>query len=187
MSKKVIVGLRITVPGLILLLLPLSLVLAGCGAKESPLSPGAAAFKTEVQDILGKLAPATAGPLTHNDAKAAKQAILAIFPNAGQDKPEFPFWLGAMSKDGILLAAVPPVQAVGADFIQYQLVQETLKNRRVNKMRLYAPDGTAIFMVVAPVMLQDNVVGLVGLRVTADQALKKWGITAQEFQQIDLN
>ncbi len=78
-----------------------------------------------------------------------------------------------MSKDGILLTALPPVQAIGADFIKYQLVQETLDNRRINKKRLYAPDGAPIYIVLAPAMVQDNLLGLLGLRVTTAQALKK--------------
>ena len=52
---------------------------------------------------------------------------------------------------------------------------------------LYAPNGAPVYFVLAPVMVQDNIVGLVGLRVTAVQALKKWGITEKEFQEMDLN
>jgi hypothetical protein len=185
MHKTVTPGLKIK--GACLALGLLLLFLAGCQAKEPPLSPRAAAFKKEVRAIIATLAPVLAGPLTQNDAKAAEQAILSLYPTAGQDKDDFPFRLGAMTKDGRLLATLPPVQAIGADFINYQLVQVTLDKRCINKMRLYAPDGASVYFVLAPVMVQDNLVGLVGLRLTAAQALKKWGITEQEFQAMDLN
>jgi hypothetical protein len=172
---------------LALLILPLALGLAGCRAQGPPLSPRAAAFKKDVRDIIARLTPALSGPLAHNDAKAVEQAILSLYPTAGQEKDDFPFRVGAMSKDGILLTALPPVQAIGADFIKYQLVQETLDNRRINKKQLYAPDGAPIYIVLAPAMVQDNLVGLLGLRLTAAQALQKWGITEQEFQAMDLN
>jgi hypothetical protein len=170
-----------------LLILPLALGLAGCQAQGPPLSPPAAAFKTEMRDIIARLTPALSGPLAHNDAKAAKQAILSLYPTAGQEKDDFPFKVGAVSKGGILLTVLPPSQAIGADFIKYELVQETLNNRRINKKRLYSPDGTPIYIVLAPVMVQDNLVGILGLRVTAAQTLKQWGLTEQEFQAMDLN
>jgi hypothetical protein len=185
MNKTVKHGLTIirACLALVILLLPL----AGCKGKEPPLSPRAAAFKREVQAIIAKLAPALAGPLTRNDGKAAEQAILSLYPTAGQEQDDFPFRLGAMSKDGILLATLPPLQAIGSDFINYQLVQETLDKRCINKMRLYAPNGASVYIVLAPVMVQDNLVGIMGLRLTAVQALKRWGITEQEFREMDLN
>ena len=105
MHKTVMQCLKIMSPCLAPLILPLALGLAGCKAKEPPLSPRAAAFKKDVRDILGRLAPVLAGPLSHNDAKAAEQAILSLYPTVGQGKDDFPFRLGAMSKDGILLTA----------------------------------------------------------------------------------
>jgi hypothetical protein len=186
MNKPASHCLRERTPCLVFLILLLALGLAGCKAPAPPLSPGAAAFKKDVQDILARLAPALAGPLARNDAKAAEQAILSLYPTAGQEQADFPFRLGAMSKEGVLLAALP-VQAIGDDFIKYQGVQEILTTRRLNKKRLYAPDGAPVYFVLAPVMVQDNIVGLVGLRVTAAQALKKWGITEPEFQAMDLN
>jgi hypothetical protein len=165
----------------------LSLALAGCTAKAPPLSPKAAAFKKDVGGILARLAPALAGPLSQNDAKAAEQAIPSLYPTAGQGKDDFPFRLGILTKDGILLTSLPPVQVIGGDFINYQLVKETLDKRRINKERLYAPNGAPVYFVLAPVIAENNCVGLVGLRLTADQALKKWGITEPEFHQMDLN
>jgi hypothetical protein len=187
MPCRVIHCLRMMRPYLAPLILPLALGLAGCQAQEPPLNPRAAAFKKEVRDLIARLTPALAGLLSHNDAKAAAQAILSLYPGAGQEKDDLPFWLGAMSKDGILLTTLPPVQAIGADFIKYRLVQETLANRRINKMRLYASDGAPIYIVLAPAVLQGNLVGLLGLRVTAAQALKEWGVTEPEFQGMDFN
>lgn len=187
MHKMVISHRMIMPPGLAFLIFLLALSLAGCSAQEPPLSPGAGAFKKDVQAIIAQLTPALAGPLSHNDAQAAKAAILSLYPDAGQDRDDFPFWLGALTKDGILLTSLPPVKAIGADFINYQLVQETLDKRRINKMQLYAPNGAPIYIVLAPIMVQSNCVGLVGLRVTAAQALKKWGITEKEFKEMNLN
>lgn len=187
MNKTVTDCLRIISLCLALMILPLALGLAGCTAKAPPLSPQAAAFKKEVRDIIARLTPALAGPLSRDDAKAAEQAILFLYPTAGQEQDDFPFRLGVMSKDGVLVAALPPVKLIGADFIDYQLVQETLKKRRINKKRLYSPDDAPVYFVLAPIMVNDSHVGLVVLRLTAAQALKKWGITEKEFQAMDLN
>ena len=145
MNKPAIHCLREITPCLVLLILLPALGLAGCKAQAPPLSPGAAAFKKDVRDILARLTPALAGPLAQNDAKAAEQVILSLYPTAGQEQADFPFRLGALSKEGVLLAALPPVQAIGDDFIKYQGVQEILANRRLNKKRLYAPDGAPVY------------------------------------------
>lgn len=187
MNKKAVYSLKKINPCRGLLILLLALGLAGCTAKAPALSPRAAAFKAEVRAIIARLTPALAGPLSSNDAAAAEQAILSLYPTAGQEQDDFPFWLGAMSKGGVLLAALPPAKFIGADFINYQLVQETLQNRRINKKRLYSPDDAPIYFVLAPIMDNNSLVGLVTLRLTAAQALKKWGITEPEFQVMDLN
>lgn len=187
MNKKVLHSLRKINLCLGLVILLLSLGLAGCTAKAPPLSPRAAAFKKDVRDILARLTPALAGPLSRNDGKAAEQAIMSLYPIAGQEQDDFPFWLGVMSQDGVLVAALPPVKLIGADFIDYQIVTETLKNRRINTKRLYSPDNAPVYFVLAPIIVNDSLEGLVGLRLTAAQALKKWGITEEEFQAMDLN
>jgi hypothetical protein len=187
MNKTLIHYLRIVSLCLALMILPLAWGLTGCTAKAPPLSPRAAAFKKDVRDILARLTPALAGPLSRNDGKAAEQAILSVYPTAGQEQDDFPFWLGVMSKDAVLVAALPPVKLIGADFIDYQLVREILKNRRINTKRLYSPDNAPVYFVLAPIMVNDSLVGLVGLRLTAAQALRKWGITEPEFQAMDLN
>lgn len=187
MKEQAVHSLKTITPGLWLVILLLALGLAGCTAPAPPLSPKAAAFKREVRELIGRLAPALAGPLARNDAPAAEEAILALYPSVGQEQDDFPFQLGAMGKDGVLLASRPPVRLIGADFIHYQLVQETLHNRRINKKRLYAPDDSPVYFVAAPIMADDGLVGLVVLRLTAAQALKKWGITEKEFEGMDLN
>ncbi|MDP1761894.1 MAG: hypothetical protein Q8L43_06690, partial [Deltaproteobacteria bacterium] len=59
--------------------------------------------------------------------------------------------------------------------------------RRIITKRLYSPNGAPVYFVLAPIMANDSLVGLVALRLTAAQALKKWGITEKEFQAMDLN
>jgi hypothetical protein len=187
MKKKAAHSLRKINLCLWLVILLLAWGSGGCTTKALPLTPGAAAFKKEVREIITRLTPALTGPLARSDAQAAEQAILSLYPTAGQDQDDFPFQLGAMSKEGVLVATLPPVKLIGADFINYQLVQETLSNRRINKKRLYSPDDAPVYFVLAPIMANDNFVGLVALRLTATQALKKWGITESEFQAMDLN
>jgi hypothetical protein len=46
-------------------------------------------------------------------------------PKAGQEKDYFSFRLELMTKDSILLTALPPGPAIGQDFIKSELVQET--------------------------------------------------------------
>ena len=70
-----------------------------------------------------------------------------------------PFWVGAMGKNGILLTSLPPVEAIGADFFKYDLFQK-LKNRRIKQKTGSRPDGAPIYIILAPVMAQNDLVGI---------------------------
>ncbi len=172
-------------PGVLAFLLGLTLL--ACQAQAPPPSPEAAAFKRDVQEILTRLGPALAAPLAQDDAQAVQQAILSLYPQAGQETDEFPFRVGVVDQTGILVAALPPPAGKADDFSQYTVVREALKSRRWGKARLFAPDGSTLWVIVAPVAAQRQLQGLVVLRLTAAQAKQKWGISEQEFLQLNLD
>lgn len=169
-------------------MLLLVLAFLACQAKPPPLSPQAAAFKKDILEIVGKLTPVLGAPLGRDDSQAVLDAILAVYPQAAAETDDFPFRVGVLDQNGILVAFLPTIKVdPGANFSHYGLVQEILRQRRLGKARLYAPDGSPIYFIAAPVMTQGRLAGILSLRLTAAKVQKKWGLTEQEFLEMHLD
>ncbi len=172
-------------PRVVTLLLAVAAV--ACQAKAPPTSPQAAAFKKEVTDLITKLTPLLGEPLARGDAQGVMEVILSHYPQAGQESGEFPFRLGVLDEVGLLVATLPPLRGQADDFSHYAIVKEVLKTKRWGKARLYAPDGSTLFVVAAPIMSQRRVEGLLLLRLAAAEAHKRWGLTEKEFLALSLD
>ncbi len=169
------------------LLAAAALLFWGCPAKEQPLSPAAATFRQDMRETIGKLSQVLVEPVCRNDAAACEQAIAAIYPEAPRDTLHFPFHLGVMNLQGILIYTIPPVKNIGDDYSQYQAVRDALRAQRIKNVRLFAPNGRELFLILAPLKKKEQMVGLLVLRLEPSQVKKKWGIDEQEFLDLNLN
>ncbi len=160
---------------------------AGCWAPEDPLSPEAVAFRRDLRETIGNLSKVLVEPVCRNDAAACEQAITSIYPRAPQDTLTFPFHVGVMNQQGILIYTIPPVQNIGDDYSQYQAVREALRERRIKTVRLFAPNGQELYLVLAPLRKKEQMVGLLVLRLDPVQVRQKWKINEQEFLSLNLN
>lgn len=163
-------------------------MVSGCPAPKA-LTPAQAAFKKELQQVVGKLAEVLVEPVSKNDAGACQAALAAALASLeGEGKTLLhQARLGVLNREGLLLATAPPQQVAEADFSQYQVVKETMEQGRINFKQLYAPDGSPLYAVLAPLRKQGQATGLLGLRLSAAQVEQKWGLTEKELLAIDLN
>ncbi len=165
----------------------LCLLWLGCPAQDKPLSPQAAAFRQELRETLGKLTSALAGPVCDNDIQACEQAIMTLCPEAPRDALAFPFRLGIINRDGVLIYVNPPMKNVGEDYSQYQAVREALKGRRITNARLYAPDGKEVYLILAPMFKNRQLAGLLVVRLDPALVQQRWGLGEEDFLAVDLN
>lgn len=177
MKRSYIVPLIILMAGL----------LWGCQAAEKPLSPAQTAFKRDISHIIQKLSGVLVEPVCRADARACEAAVEEIYPEAGEETHNFPFRIGILNKDGILIYTVPPLKEFADDYSQYQVVKQAMKERRLLAVRLYGSDGNPFFMVLSPLFRKDEVAGLLALRLSAGLAQKKWGLTEKDFLDLKWN
>jgi hypothetical protein len=171
----------------LILMLLLLLVLGGCQVKESPLSPAAAAFKKEVQDCLDRLCQGVVGALVKGDVPGLNETLKHIEPDALKLCRMCPFRLGVLDKNGDTVTVYPfKVEAMGS-FSNYEAVAQTLKDRKINQQRLFLQNGAQIYVVCVPLLKGENLLGVMVMSLSAEEAQKRWGLTEQDFLAINFN
>jgi hypothetical protein len=168
------------------LLLVLGIVLSGCQAQEPPLSPAAAAFKKEVKDCLAELSKGLLQPVSQENVPAIQEALQKIEPAAAKLCRRCPFRIGVLNKNGDTLT-IYPSKAEALDFSNYNVVVQTLKTRRIMQQRFYLQDGSQVFIVCAPLLRGDDLLGILAISLSAAEANSRWGVTEKEFMAIDFN
>lgn len=162
-------------------------VVAGCRPPQVPLSPAAASFKKEMRGVVAKLAPALSGPVSQGDVAAIHRVLKKLSAEAAHAGKPWSFRIGMLDRNGIVMAAFPPPKETGNDFSHYELVAKVLKDHRTVSQRFYMQDDSQLFVICAPLLQQDNAVGVLALIMNAQEVEKKWGITEKELLAIDFN
>ncbi len=169
---------------------PLILLLGliyGCQAKEPPLSPGAASFKQEINECIAKLVKPLIEPVLKRDTAAINETLKKIEPEAIKLCRMCPFRIGVMNINGDTLAVYPPQKNAHLDFHNYEVVQQALKTRKIAHQRLFLQDGSSLYVVCAPLIQEDQVIGMLAIALSGAEANSRWGLTEQEFLTLDFN
>lgn len=163
----------------------LVLLLGGCQAKEQPLSTAAQAFRGEVLGEMHKLTAALAAPLAHQDREAVRP-ILQTASAAMEKKGRLvPTTLAVLDENGITQGRFPGRDAGHLDFMNYDATKVVYKEKRIAQARLFL-GGAKIFVVLAPVLKQDQVIGAVALGFS-EEDLRKGKISEKDFLDLDFN
>ena len=48
-------------------------------------------------------------------------------------------------------------------------------------------DGSELYIICAPILRQDKVIGLMGIAISAEEAKSRWGLTEKEFMALNFN
>ena len=67
------------------------------------------------------------------------------------------------------------------------MVIQTLKSRRTSTQRFFLQDGSQVYIICVPILQDDKVLGILAVAVGAEEAKKRWDMTAEEFLAIDFN
>jgi hypothetical protein len=178
-------GLR---PGVHLwpVLVAVVLLFFGCQAKEAPLSPAAASFKHEVQRCLASLSGPLVGPVFHKDLPEIKATLEKAEPQAVKLCRMCPFSIGVLNQFGETLAVHPPKKNAG-NFSNYDLVIKAINTKKIQQQRFFLQNGSELYIICAPILRQDTVIGLVAIAINSEEAQKRWGLTEKEFLALDFN
>lgn len=170
------------------LLLSAVILLLGCQAREAPLSPGAATFKQEIKSCLTNLSGTLMEPVAKRDLAGIRAALEKAESPAVKLCRLCPFELGVTDPSGDTLASYPVKgDGKGKDYSNYELVKKAISSKKIQQQRFFLPGGSELYLVCAPLIRQDTLLGLVAIAISADEASKRWGLTEKEFLAIDFN
>jgi hypothetical protein len=162
------------------------LLLLGCQAKEPPLSPAAASFKKEVKHCLAGLANPLAEPVYKKDLPGIAAALEKLEPQAVKLCRMCPFSIGVLNRSGETLAVHPP-RKTAANFSSYDLIIKAINTKKIQQQRFFLQNGSELYIICAPIIREDTVIGLVAIAINSEEAERRWGLTEKEFLALDFN
>jgi hypothetical protein len=164
------------------------ILLFGCQAREAPLSPGAATFKQEIKNCLTNLAASLMEPVAKKDLAGIKVALEKAESPAVKLCRLCPFEIGVTDQSGETLAAYPPKgDGKPKNYSNYDLVIKAINSKKIQQQQFFLPDGAKLFLVCAPLIREDTLIGLVAIAINSEEAKKKWGLQEKEFLALDFN
>jgi hypothetical protein len=164
------------------------ILLFGCQAREAPLSPGAATFKQEIKNCLTNLAASLMEPVAKKDLAGIKIALEKAESPAVKLCRLCPFEIGVTDQSGETLAAYPPKgDGKPKNYSNYDLVIKAINSKKIQQQQFFLPDGAKLFLVCAPLIREDTLIGLVAIAISSVDAEKKWDLKEKEFLALDFN
>ncbi len=166
-----------------LLLVGAVLLLFAC--QSPPLSP-ADRFKKEVKSILDKLCTTLVEPVSKSDMHGIETVLSEIEPLAVELCRMCPFQVGVLNEHGKILAVHPPTGR-NNNFSNYDLVIKTISSKQIQQQSFFLQDGSALYIICAPILRQGKVIGLTAIAINAEEAKSRWGLTEKEFMALNFN
>jgi hypothetical protein len=163
-----------------------ALLFWGCQAKEAPLSPGAATFKKEIKSCLDTLAAPLLEPVANKDAATIAATLEKVEPQTVKLCRMCPFQIGILNSSGETLAVHPPTKEA-KNFSSYDLMIKAINSKKIQQQRFFLQDGARLYIICAPLIRQDKVIGLMAIAISSDEAEKRWGLTEKEFLALNFN
>jgi hypothetical protein len=170
------------------LLVSAVILLFGCQVREAPLSPGAATFRQELKSCLTNLSATLIEPVAKRDLAGIRVALEKAESPAVKLCRLCPFEIGVTDPSGATLAAYPVKgDGKGKDYSNYELVKKAISSKKVQQQRFFLQDGSELYLVCAPLVRDDKLIGLVAIAISSEEASKRWGLKEKEFLAIDFN
>ena len=152
------------------------------------MNPGIATFKQELKSCLDNLAVTLMEPVAGKDVVGIKAALENVESPAVKLCRMCPFEIGVLNPSGETLAQYP---VKGDDktknFSNYELVKKAISSKKIQQQGLFLPDGSKLYLVCAPLIRKDVLIGLVAIAINSEEAKKKWDLKEKEFLALDFN
>jgi hypothetical protein len=127
-------------------------------------------------------------PVAKKDVAGIRAALEKVESPAVKLCRLCPFELGVTDPSGETLAIYPVKgDGKGKDYSKYDLVIKAIKSKKIQQQRFFLQDGSDLYLVCAPLIREDKLLGLVAIAISSEDAAKRWGLTEKEFLAIDFN
>jgi hypothetical protein len=169
------------------LLVSAVILLFGCH-REPPVNPGIATFKQELKNCLDSIGITLMEPVARKDIAGVKAALEKVESPAVKLCRLCPFEIAVLDPSGKILSAYP-VKGDGKakDFSSYDLVKKAISSKKIQQQGLFLPDGAKLYLVCAPLVQKDVLIGLVAIAISSADAEKRWNLKEKEFIALDFN
>jgi hypothetical protein len=163
------------------------ILLSGCH-QEPPLNPGIASFKQELKKCLDGIAVTLMEPVARKDVAGVKAALEQVESPAVKLCRMCPFEIAVLDPSGKILSAYP-VKGDGKakDYSSYDLVKKAISGQKIQQQALFLADGAKLYLVCAPLIQKDTLIGLVAIAISSKDAEQRWGLTEKDFLALDFN
>ncbi len=171
----------------VLLVVSAVILLFGCH-QEPPLNPGIATFKHELKSCFDGLAVTLMEPVVRKDIAGVKAALEKVESPAVKLCRLCPFEIGVLDPSGKILSSYP-VKGDGKakDYSSYDLVKKAISSKKIQQQALFLPDASKLYLVCAPLIQEDKLIGLVAIAISSADAEKRWNLTEKDFLALDFN
>jgi len=171
-----------------ILLVSAVILVLGCQAREAPLNPGVATFKQELKSCFDNIAVTLMEPVANKDAAGIQAALEKVESPAVKLCRLCPFEIGVLNPAGEIMAAYPVKGAGKAkNFSSYELVKKAISSKKIQQQGLFLADGSKLYLLCAPLIRKDVLIGLVAIAISSADAEKRWNLTEKEFLALDFN
>jgi len=171
-----------------ILLIGAVILFFGCQAREAPLRPGAATFKKELKNCIDNLAVSLMEPVLNQDLPGIRAALEKIESPAVKLCRLCPFEIGVLNPSGETLAAYPAKgDGKAKDYSNYELVKKATSTKKIQQQRFFLQDGSQLYLICAPLVREDKLIGLVAIAISSEDAKQRYGLTEKEFLALDFN
>jgi hypothetical protein len=167
------------------LVICLAIILGGCQKKEVPLNKAGEACRKALLGEMNMLTEALAGAVAKQDWGALEPILQTSLEKLKKEGKFVPFRIGVLDQNAITRAMFPPREGGALDFRNYQPAQTVFEQKKKTQAMLYL-EGKKIFILVAPILQQDQITGAVVLAFP-EAELQKWQVSDKEFLSIDFN
>jgi hypothetical protein len=165
-----------------------AILFIGCQAREAPLSPGAATFKHEMKSCLDTLTLTLMEPVAKKDLAGIKVALETVESPAVKLCRLCPFETGVLNPSGETLGSYPcKGDGKAKDYSSYDLVKKAINSKKVQQQQFFLQDGSKLFLICAPLIREDTLIGLIVIAINSEEAQKRWGLKEKEFLTLDFN
>ena len=66
-------------------------------------------------------------------------------------------------------------------------MKKAISSKKIQQQGLFLPDGSKLYLVCAPLIRKDTLIGLVAIAISSEDAEKRWNLKEKEFLALDFN
>ncbi len=167
-------------------LICLVVILGGCGGQRPPLSNQAQTLKKELLGEMKTLSAALVEPVAKQDWETVSNILQTSHEALAKKGKPAPARIAVLDRHGILQVRHPQKREEHFDFYQFEPVKIVYLKKKRAQARLYAGKDK-FFIVIAPLLHQEQVAGAVVLGLSAEDLQHTWKVSEKEFLDIDFN